>query len=360
VTLQIRRIELVDFRNYERLELVPDEALTVLVGPNAVGKTNVIEAVQLLTAAVSFRRPKWAECIRWGAESAKAALWAEGDGRLVEVALLISGSGRRSYQVNGKSVRAIGDVAGTVPSVSFTPEDLRIVKDSAEKRRDALDEVGDQLSANYANTRAEYERIVRQRNAVLRAAVCEEEELGAWTERLIRIGSGLTEQRTRLLQRLRPGVSEAYAKLSGGEKLETEYTSRWCEECQASAVAEAMEVAIRRVAAEERARGTTLVGPHRDDVVFRIEGRDARTFGSQGQQRTIALAWKLGEVALIKQACGQPPVLLLDDVMSELDEGRRRALAVFVGESTQTIITTTNLGYFEPELIERAKVVSLS
>ncbi len=156
--------------------------------------------------------------------------------------------------------------------------------------------------------------------------------------------------RHRLFDRVSSKLSEVYETLASGEKLTATYVPSWSrgdDSLSAEDPAGSIKEALTRVAAEEKARGLTLVGPHRDDVVFSVNGREARAFASQGQTRTIALAWKLAEVAVITDIAGQAPVLLLDDVMSELDETRRHALASFVGEAAQTFVTTTNLGYFE-------------
>ena len=360
MALVVTRIEIKGFRNYERLEILPDPHLTVLVGPNAVGKTNVVEAIQLLTATESFRRPQWPELVKWGGQEARASLHAEGDGRVVDIELDVMSTGRRVYRVNGKTKRHVSDVAGAIPCVVFTPDDLRMVKGPAENRRAAIDGVGGQLSPAYARARLDYERIVRHRNALLKDPEPRLDELDAWTERLIAEGAAFSGHRKRLFERIAARASELYATLSGGETLEVEYVASWMRgQDEAGEPEEAMRRALSSRRAEETARRSTLVGPHRDDIVFRIEGREARSYASQGQQRSIALAWKLAEVSVVTDIAGQPPVLLLDDVMSELDESRRHALAAFVGKAAQTFVTTTNLGYFEAGLIERAKVVKL-
>ena len=361
--LWITRIELTDFRNYASFVLEPDQRLTVLVGPNAVGKTNVMEAIELVTEADSFRKPGWSDLIRDGRERAVVTLHAEGqDGRHTDVSLVVENN-RRAYRVNGSPRRTVADVAGTVPAVVFTPDDLRMVKDSADKRRVAIDSLGTQISKAYGTVKAEYDRIVRQRNALLKERETRAFELDPWTERLIDVGAALTAHRIRLFERLAPHVADVYAALSAGEELGIDYVPSWGGE-QANGAAEEIAAAMERSLAErepeERARRTTLVGPHRDDIRFTAGGREARAFASQGQQRTIALAWKLAEIQAVEDITQTTPVLLLDDVMSELDESRRHALASFVGGRAQTFVTTTNLGYFDPGLIENATVVMLT
>ena len=360
--LKIRRLELRDFRSYGRLELEPDPSLTILVGPNAAGKTNIVEAIQLVTAADSFRRPQWSDLIRWGEHDASVSLLAEGDARRLETVLTVTEQGRRTYRVNGKVRKRMAEIAGVIPCVVFTPDDLRIVKDSADRRRTAIDSVGDQLSPAYMTARLHYERIVRQRNALLKDADAEDDVFMALTDRLVAEGEAFTGHRQRLFNRVAARMSEVYATLSPGENLTATYVPSWerIGILDANSAADAMALAFEQKKAEEKARGLTLFGPHRDEITFEVNGREARAYASQGQTRTIALAWKLAEVGVISEIAGQAPVLLLDDVMSELDEARRHALTAFVGEAAQTFMTTTNLGYFEDELVKRAKVVQIS
>jgi len=361
VGLTVTKVSLRDFRSYSEFELLPDPSLTVLAGHNAVGKTNIVEAIELLTEANSFRKPAWGETVRQGAQAARLELFAEGDDRSLHIQLDVSAAGRRSYQVNGKKRRAITQVAGIIPCVVFTPDDLRMVKDSAERRRSSLDDLGCQLSPSYALLKAEYERILRQRNKLLREEAAEE-TLEPWTDNLVDKGAKLLVHRRRLFEKMEQGIRQVYPHLTGGGVIEARYVPSWERDGIGSKEEDpeqSMWRHLRERRAAERGRRSTVSGPHRDEIVFEIEERDARTYASQGQQRTIALAWKLAEVDVITTVSSQRPVLLLDDVMSELDEKRRHALASFVGSAAQTIVTTTNLGYFDKELLERAKVVNL-
>jgi DNA replication and repair protein RecF len=360
VGLLITHLELTDFRSYERFAIDPDAQLTVLVGPNAAGKTNIVEAIQLLTAAESFRHPGWGDVVKWGADEAKLAIRAAGEGRVLDTVMRATSSGRRTYEVNGKIRRRVSEVAGIVPCVVFTPDDLRMVKDSAERRRSAVDGVGDQLSPAYRAARMEYERTLKHRNSLLRDDVENPEMFELWTARLVASGVAFGGHRRRLFERLSARMSEVYRMLSGGEGLTATYRPSWLTSTEEpDSPTEAMKAALKSRHREERGRRTTLVGPHRDEILFAVDDRDARSFASQGQQRTIALAWKLAEVGVITEIGEQAPVLLLDDVMSELDEARRHALTKFVGEAAQTFVTTTNIGYFERELVDRALVVDL-
>ncbi|HEY3317683.1 MAG TPA: DNA replication/repair protein RecF [Coriobacteriia bacterium] len=363
--MPIRHLELCDFRNYGRFEAWPGEELTVFVGPNAAGKTNMLEAIQLLTAGRSFKRPRWEELVRWGERAARATMEADAENGPLVVTLDVTSDGRRTYRVNGQVKRRVADVAGRLPSVAFTPDDLELAKGPSERRRSAIDDLGEQLSPAYAAVRRDYLKVVRHRNVLLRDAA-PPEALGPWDEQLVTLGTKLLKHRTGLHARLEEHVARVYAELARGERLTAEYHDKlgfgpraWEAGVAPAAISEAFRARLSARADEERARQVTLVGPHRDDIVFSIYGNEARTYASQGQLRTIALAWKLAEVRVVEEIAHREPVLLLDDVMSELDEERRAALTGVVRRDVQTFVTTTNLGYFDPGLLAGATIVEL-
>lgn len=368
-----RRLTVENYRNFASFELELDEHLTMLVGRNAVGKTNLVEALQLLTAGRSFRRPAPAEMVLEGQDRCALKLDLEGEGRVIDHGCHVE-EGRRSFSRNGKRCPASG-MRGVVPSVLFCPDDLDMVKRGARVRRDAIDGFGVQLNESYAQLEGTYERAVEQRNALLKETYTTRDLMGAWNESLAATGAALTVHRLALLDRIRGYVRAFYASLAGGEEADISYAPTWeCGEEDVIATvaskeherAHAIEIVRSRLeeAYEERAeeefrRGITLVGPHRDEITFTIAGRDARAFASQGQQRSLVLAWKMAEVAVTRDILSRPPLLLLDDVMSELDAARRAAFIAQIEDGVQTVITTTNLGYFDTETLERAKVVMI-
>lgn len=345
------------YRSFEDFTLALAPGITILVGRNAMGKTNLVEALQLLTAGASFRRPSPMELVRDGSDSARAALRLEGEGRVLDMGLEVLG-GRRSFTRNGKRVRAAG-IRGVLPSVLFCPDDLDMVKRSARARRDALDAFGVQLNAQYAQLISVYERTVEQRNNLLKDAPAPD-LLAVWDESLAQYGSRLLMHRAALLERIRAHYVEVYRAIAPHEEPDVRYLPSIGELPTArDAVVRRYARALEEARPDELRRGLTLVGPHRDEILFTIDGRAARDFGSQGQQRSIVLAWKIAEAKVARDILGRYPLLLLDDVMSELDAARREAIMGFVADGIQTVVTTTNLGYFSQDVLSRAKVVHI-
>lgn len=360
--LLARRLSMHDWRNFSGKELSFGEALTVLVGRNAMGKTNAVEALQLLTAGYSFRRPRPAQLVREGAQTGRAMLELEGDGRVIDLELEATcDPPRRHWRRNGKAC-APQDLPQTLMSVLFCPDDLSFVKRGATFRRDEIDDFGRQAASGYSRLLQAYSRTVDQRNRLLKEPYPDLALLDAWDSSLALGGSALIVARERLFERLSRRVVEVYGQIAGGEALDCSYESSLGIDLAGltrDEVCDAFLARLSKVRGDELRRQQTLVGPQRDDLVFRVDGRDARSFASQGQQRTIVLAWKMAEVDLAREVVGQLPLLLLDDVMSELDAQRRSAMTRFVEDGMQTVVTTTNLGYFPDELLADAEVVQI-
>lgn len=364
--LSINHISFANFRSYERFDLAGIGPLTVLVGPNAVGKTNVVEGVQLLTAQTSFRTPSPVELVRMGASFARIAADV-GDGkRELELEMRIE-EGKRRFLLNGKPKRT-ADLKGVVPSVTFTPDDLELTKGPMAVRRAALDALGSQLSANHYLIRRDYEKVIRHKNRLLKDEA-PPALVAALDETLVTCGAQLACYRAALFEKLAASMASYYAEIADGrERLRACYVPSW-EAHDPNAPASyafardearaALAAALAARSSEERARRRALVGPHADRIEFFIDGRNVSTFGSQGQQRSVVLSFKLAEASLIQDILHQRPVLLLDDVMSELDAARRRALVAFISGDIQTFITTANLDYFDEDLLAAARVVRL-
>ncbi len=357
--LAVKTLNMDDFRNAESRRIELSARTTVLVGPNASGKTNTVEALQMLTAGFSFRRPSPRQLVRDGAESARVLARVEGDGRVIDLRCDVV-AGRRQFFRNGKKCHA-SDVPGTLLSVLFTPDDLALVKRGAHVRRDELDGFGRQAAAGYSRLLSAYTRAVEQRNRLLKEDRPDLGLLDAWDASVAAGGAALLHSRLRLFSRLAPKVSESYGQISGGEPLTCEYVCGLGEDVAGlgrDELAGRFADALAAARGEDLRRQQTTVGPHRDDVAFLIDGRDARAFASQGQQRSAVLALKMAETLIAEEVTGARPLLLLDDVMSELDAARREAVVGMLLADTQAVITTTNLGYFSDDVLRGAEVVS--
>ena len=364
--LRITDIAFSNFRSYESFSLGGIGPLTVLVGPNAIGKTNVVEGVQLLTAQTSFRHPTGVQLIREGAQLARLRAEATDGNRQLTFGLAVE-PGKRRFTLNGKPKRA-ADLKGVMPSVAFAPDDLELAKGSTTLRRNALDAMGSQLSKNHYLIRKDWDKVLRHKNTLLKeeAAPLLIESVN---DLMVTCGAQLTCYRAALFEKLAASMAAYYADITDGrEQLTARFAPSWYPEGQwvepESALArdtarEEFAAALAARGAEERARHRCLVGPHADRIEFFVQGRPIGVFGSQGQQRSVVLAFKLAEVSLIQSILGQKPILLLDDVMSELDEQRRRALVKFVSGDIQTFITTANLAYFDEDVLSAARVVRL-
>ena len=373
--LRIRSLSLFRFRNYEKFELEGLGDLTIFVGKNGVGKTNILEGIALMTSASSFRHAQIAQLVRQDDESARITMDVSDGNRRINSQLLLE-PGKKRYLVNGKAKSAV-DVRGVLPSVAFTPDDLELAKKSSRVRRDVLDDMGIQLSRSYSIVRRDYEKTVRYKNRLLKDEASQA-LVESINETLVVCGSQLFCYRFELFNRLMPVMQHNYsaiARHAGAdepEELSAVYLPSWdyLDDENGAGLLEGQGPKRERVrqilsdslvkhAEYERIRKRSLVGPHNDKIDLFLAGRDVSDYASQGQQRSVVLAWKLAEVELVDQSLGVSPVLLLDDVMSELDADRRDMLVRFVTDDTQTFITATDLSGFNEELLKRARVVEL-
>lgn len=338
-------LELKDFRSYRELRIEPDAGINVLIGPNGAGKTNLLEAAAYLTSLRSFRRAPDEALI---ADEAEAAV-IRGEVRHPESTSLIEAelprSGRRRIRVNGQRPARSTDLLGHVRGTVFLPDDLDIIKRGPAYRRDFLDGVSVQLWPGAYLDQQEYERALRQRNSLLRQAGRDVDEptLSVWDQRLSQAAGKLMVRRARAAEALQERIAGTYGRLTSADtQVEMHYASKWGgsleesnAELEAGLLAEAL-IGSRRADTERR---VTTMGPHRDEPWFTVNGRDARTRASQGEQRTLALSLRLASHEAVSEATGELPLLLLDDVFSELDMERATALAGMLPEA-QTFITT--------------------
>ena len=356
--MRIKKIELVNYRNHGHLLLDEIGKMLIIVGDNAVGKTNIIEALQFLCMHESFRKPKNEEIIyrkKIQGEETKATITVDilSVDNIKQVSF-VDNSKVFSYNKKERPAKEIIDI---IPAVLFTPDDLHIIKGPPEQRRDMVDSLGTRLSKTFMQIKSEYNKALRHKNSLLRQEEVEIALLDSWNINLAKLGSSLTKHRLGLLKQLLKEASFFYKKISGGEELEGEYVSLWLQ------TAEPTEEELYKALEENReadiSAKRSLLGPHKDDVYFTIDGDDTRRFASQGQQRSVALSLKMAEIEILKRVSGKTPLLLLDDVMSELDARRRKDFVNLIREASQTVITTTNLGYFDEDFLKGATVVEL-
>lgn len=338
--MSIESLELRDFRNIQEINLRPAPGFNVIWWDNAQGKTNLLEAVYLLGHLKSFRSGRNEELITQGRTAArlKASLTCQKVQRAVE--MTIAPTGKKAL-VNGKNVRTAGHFFGFLRPVLFSPEEVGLVKGVPAGRRALLDRAIFQVDPAYLEKAQEYERCLRQRNRLLREGA-RPAELEPWDEALVRLGARIRRERQTYLQRIVPLLQETYSRIAGqGEKATLEYPA-------AAADEESQRENLRRQLAKhgerERLLGQTLVGPHRDDPLFLVQGRPLRLYGSQGQQRTFMLAFKTAQIMDLEKRTGEPPVLLLDDMTSELDRQRQGFFFRFLlARKGQVFITTTDV-----------------
>ena len=361
--LKIEKIKFLDFRNYDSFSLDGTGNLTVFIGDNGVGKTNILEGVSLLTSCESFRGAQIAQLVREGQPQARLEANISDGNRQLDVALTLE-PGKKKYQINGKN-KAITDMKGILPSVSFTPDDLELAKKSSSVKRAAVDSLGMQLSKSYHVVFRDFEKTIRYKNRLLKEEASDA-LIESINDTLVVCASQLYCYRVSLFRRMVPLVERYYADISqSGERFGATYIPSWADEplddgeVVRDQVKSVLTAKLHELMQEERMRHRSIIGPHVDKMTFSLDARDASQFASQGQQRSIVLAWKLAEVEMVRQTLGTAPVLLLDDVMSELDESRREKLVAFVNDDIQTFITATDLAVFNQDLLQRAQVVRL-
>lgn len=347
--MKVNKIILNNFRNYVNLSLEFTHSINIFIGENAQGKTNILEAIYYGAMGHSHRTNTDAELIRWNEEGASISLFFS---RLdVENSLLFKFSTGHNKQiiVNNHQVRP-KELVGLLNVVLFSPEDLMLIKGMPAMRRRFLDIELSQVSPTYYQQLSKYNRIVAQRNTLLKKIRENKEKpemLDAWDEQLATIGSQIVKKRQLMIKKLAMLANLMHRKITNSkENLTVIYQKNGIDDTNIDNLADQYRSKLIESRQNDIWRGSTCVGPHRDDLILSVNGINLRTFGSQGQQRTGVLALKLAELEFIKSETGEYPVLLLDDVMSELDASRREHLISFIKDRVQTVITATEEKYF--------------
>lgn len=356
--MQITELTLRSYRSYETLHLAFDPGVQIFLGANAQGKTNIIEALYYAAFGRSHRTSSDAELIRVGADGARIALSFRRHDVPGALSFTFARGARRRIEYAGESLRQ-RDLVGILPMVLFSPEDLFLVKGAPALRRRYLDAELSQASPAYYGELLRYTRILKQRNAVLkdiRERLAAPDDLLPWDAQLAKSAAYIVTRRTSAVAQLGALSARVQAVLAAGEELALAYeiAGAGAEDFAEDDMTESLHLWYNKMLCEGRARdiarAATGVGPHLDDLVLRVGGMSLRSYGSQGQQRTGALALKLAELFYLQENVGEAPILLLDDVMSELDADRRRALLDFIRhENIQTFITATDAAYFPAE-----------
>lgn len=392
-SLYVRSLELTNFRNFRRATVELHEGPVVLVGDNGQGKTNLLEATELLAMAKSPRAGSDRELINWSGLTADTGPLAEQFARVratvlresrdlrAEILIREVGGGEegeassvvKTFKINGLAKRAL-EFVGTINAVSFSPLDLALVDGPPAGRRRYLDVMNAQVSPKYLYTLQRYQKVLFQRNHLLRqlrARQTDDASLSVWTEQLVSEGAYLIVERTRSIARLSPLADRWFHELAGdGDHLQILYQPSLSslgeseptdpEDLALEHIRDVFAAELDRMRPRERGAGMSLVGPHRDDLHFVLDGVDLNVYGSRGQQRLGALALKLAEADHLEERASSRPVLLMDDVLSELDRKRQLAVMRFVAQGGQTLLTTTALEVIDKNALPNALVLNVA
>ncbi|GGJ89532.1 DNA replication and repair protein RecF [Lentibacillus kapialis] len=360
--MNIEQLQLKNYRNYEKVDISFNDKINVIIGENAQGKTNVMEAIYVLAFSKSHRTPREKELIKWEQEYAKIEGRITKRNQTIPLEIILSAKGKKA-KLNHIEQRKLSDYIGAFNVVMFAPEHLSLVKGSPQTRRRFIDMELGQIQPTYIYHLGQYQKILKQRNHLLkqlqRREVQDKTMLDILTDQLIQHAVILLERRFIFLDLLRKWTSPVHHSISHGtERLEISYIPTV--EVSKSADKETIENIytnkFHELKNKEIERGTTLIGPHRDDIVFYVNDKDVQTYGSQGQQRTAALSVKLAEIELICNEVGEYPVLLLDDVLSELDDQRQSHLLNTIKGKVQTFVSTTNVNGINHETLQEAQL----
>jgi DNA replication and repair protein RecF len=353
--LYASHIYLKNFRNYREAAVTAPPGLILVVGPNGAGKTNLLEAVHFLALGRSFRTSRDRDLVRRGENALSVRATVQSACGEQEFALDY-GSAGKTAAINDETIPRLIDYVGNFAVVAFGPDDLGLVKDEPAVRRRFLDVWLGQESREYLYTLQRYQTVLRSRNALL-ARAAPRAELEPYDRELVAAGTRLTRLRAQAAAGLTAAAAAAYGELAPeDEDFAVAYDPALSITGDEGEIARAFERELRESRADEERRGLTLVGPHRDDLRLAVKGRDARRFASEGQQRTAALALRVAQFRLLAETRGDPPLLLLDDVGSELDAERQRGLAAVVAGAEQVWLTATD----PPEGIEPNAKISIS
>ncbi|CAM3631723.1 DNA replication/repair protein RecF [Marinicrinis lubricantis] len=364
--MYLKQMKLQHYRNYGHIELEASPQVNIFIGPNAQGKTNLLESIYVLALTKSHRTHKDKELVQWNEE--RAIIQGELERRYgaCRLDLMITNHGKKA-KLNGLEQKKLSNYIGSLNVVMFAPEDLEIVKGSPSTRRRFLDMEIAQVYPGYVHQLGQFQKILAQRNQYLKqqfgkSNASSDAMLDIWNQQIAASGTKIMQKRQQFIYKLQKWADHIHSGITAGaEKLDIVYRPSFSVESfdDESMVFEQFMVKLTQMKEQEIRRGTTLVGPHRDDIEFFINDKEAHTYGSQGQQRTTALSVKLAEIELIHQEVGEYPILLLDDVLSELDRNRQTQLIETFQSKVQTFITTTGLESVNLQKLQEAKIFNV-
>ena len=353
--MYIKVLSLMNFRNYENARITFSDGINILYGDNAQGKTNILEAIYVAGTTKSHRGSKDREMIRFGQEESHIRTDIRKDGMNRRIDMHLKKNKTKGIAIDLVPIHRSSELLGTMNMVFFSPEDLTIIKNSPVERRNFMDMELCQLDKIYVSELAGYKKVLDQRNNLLRQISFDKSKLdmlSVWNDQLVKYGIEIIKKRNHFIDLLNEIIPDIHKNLtSGKEKLNLVYEKNVETESFLSMLDEKQESDIKNQ--------TTQTGPHRDDIIFLVNDMDVRRFGSQGQQRTVALSLKLAEIKLVKKIINDNPILLLDDVMSELDRSRQDALLDSIKE-IQTILTCTGYDDFIKERLKINKVYKVT
>ncbi len=359
--MYIDQLVLKNYRNYEEANLSLSPKLNIFIGNNAQGKTNLLESVYVTGFGKSFRTTRDKDLVRMGEEKAIVKVHGQKAYTDVTVDFRLNKSAEKDIRVNGNRLSKRSDLFGALNIVLFSPEDLRLIKEGPSERRRFIDRELSQISPRYCQGLIEYMRIMGQRNELLKQIPYKksmEAMLPVWDEKMAKAGTDVIIRRNKFLKRLDEISHEIHKGITDeNEKLKIKYLSNISVKNydEYDTIYMVFEERLKKAYERDLKRGYTSVGPHRDDLGIFVNDIDIRQFGSQGQQRTAALSLRLSEIEIIKEEVGEYPILLLDDVMSELDSRRQNDL-IKTMKDIQTIITITDVESIDESFIQEARI----
>ncbi len=361
----INKLKLINFRNYDDLELKLHEKLNIFIGNNAQGKTNIIEAIYIAGFGKSFRTSKDKDLIKMDRDKTYAKIEGMRKYGNISIELKFWDKKKKEIKINGMSITKLSDILGSINVVIFSPEDLKLIKEGPSERRKFIDREISHINKKYYYNLTSYNKVLNQRNNLLKKIQYNKKYINTidiWDEKLMEFGIEVILKRREFIGKINSLSRLMHRKITDGkEELEVKYLDniKMDSKDKYEDIYEKYKTKLKKKLDKDIERGYTLIGPHKDDIGLYINNIDIRTFGSQGQQRTTALSLKLSEIEIAKGETGEYPILLLDDVMSELDSDRQNFLIKSL-KNVQTFITTTDIPDTMVPLVKEGYIFNIS